>query len=254
MTSHSPKSSPTLHINKWSEQQVADWLSTIGLAKYGRDFISNGITGDVLVLLDDEALKDIGVVTIGQRLAMLSAIYRLKTQFGIPIHDGDWLPKAVEAQEHASDTLSTAHMASALRQRDDRIRLLESQILRLADYLARFQQDMASVARQVGVKAHSIDTPITLVSNSLRFRRQWNVDISFQPRPGIHRFIQPPARVAHLAPLHRPRLANPLRLHLSRWPRYERIQARHRHLGQVRQHRCQLAHDSHDHRASPPAD
>ncbi|GAK67328.1 protein kinase regulator [Moesziomyces antarcticus] len=167
MTSHSPKSSPTLHINKWSEQQVADWLSTIGLAKYGRDFISNGITGDVLVLLDDEALKDIGVVTIGQRLAMLSAIYRLKTQFGIPIHDGDWLPKAVEAQEHASDTLSTAHMASALRQRDDRIRLLESQILRLADYLARFQQDMASVARQVGVKAHSIDTPITLVSNSL---------------------------------------------------------------------------------------
>ncbi len=167
MTSHSPKSSPTFHVNKWSEQQVADWLSTVGLSKYGRDFKSNGITGDVLVLLDDEALKDIGVVTIGQRLALLSGIYRLKQQYGIPVQEGDWVPKAVEAQEHASNALTTAHMAGALRQRDDRIRLLESQILRLADYLARFQQDMASVARHVGVKAHSIDTPITLVSNSL---------------------------------------------------------------------------------------
>lgn len=167
MASHSPKSSPTIHVNKWTEQQVVDWLSTVGLSKYARDFKSNGITGDVLVLLDDEALKDIGVVTIGQRLALLSAIYRLKQQFGIPIQDGDWVPKAVEAQEQASNALTTAHMSGALRQRDDRIRLLESQILRLADYLARFQQDMASVARHVGVKAHSIDTPITLVSNSL---------------------------------------------------------------------------------------
>lgn len=167
MTSHSPKSSPTIHVSKWSEQQVVDWLSTVGLSKYSRDFKNNGISGDVLVLLDDEALKDIGVVTIGQRLALLSAIYRLKQQFGIPIQEGDWVPKSVEAQEHASNSLSTAQMASALRQRDDRIRLLESQILRLADYLARFQQDVASVARHVGVKAHSIDTPITLVSNSL---------------------------------------------------------------------------------------
>ncbi|KAJ1026350.1 hypothetical protein NDA16_002437 [Ustilago loliicola] len=167
MTSHSPKSSPTVHVNKWTEQQVVDWLSTVGLSKYTRDFKSNGITGDVLVLLDDEALKDIGVVTIGQRLALLSAIYRLKQQYGIPIQDGDWIPKAVEAQEQASNALTTANMAGALRQRDDRIRLLESQILRLADYLARFQQDMASVARHVGVKAHSIDTPITFVPNSL---------------------------------------------------------------------------------------
>ncbi|TKY87921.1 hypothetical protein EX895_003017 [Sporisorium graminicola] len=167
MTSHSPTSSPTIHVSKWSEQQVVDWLTTVGLSKYARDFKTNGISGDVLILLDEEALKDIGVVTIGQRLALLSAIYRLKQQFGIPIQEGDWVPKAVEAQEQATNSLTTAHMASALRQRDDRIRLLESQILRLADYLARFQQDMASVARHVGVKAHSIDTPITLVSNSL---------------------------------------------------------------------------------------
>ncbi|EST07108.1 Variant SH3 domain protein [Kalmanozyma brasiliensis GHG001] len=166
MASYSPTSSPTVHVNKWSEQQVVDWLSSVGLTKYARDFKSNGITGDVLVLLDDEALKDIGVVTIGQRLALLTAIYHLKQQYGIPIQEGDWIPKSVEAQEQSSSTLATAHMATALRQRDDRIRLLESQILRLADYLARFQQDMASVARHVGVKAHSIDTPITLVSNS----------------------------------------------------------------------------------------
>ncbi|PWZ03446.1 hypothetical protein BCV70DRAFT_197656 [Testicularia cyperi] len=167
MSSYSPVSSPTVHVNNWSDQQVADWLAGIGLSKYAKEFKSNGITGDVLVLLDDDALKDIGVTTIGQRLSLLSATYRLKNQYGIPIQEGDWIPKSVEMQESHHTSLSVAQMGTALRQRDDRIRLLESQILRLADYLHRFQLDMATVARQVGVKAHSTETPITLVSNSL---------------------------------------------------------------------------------------
>lgn len=164
MSVYSPVNSPTTYISQWSEHQVSDWLSAIGLPKLGKDFVSNGITGDVLVLLDDDALKDIGVNTIGQRLTIHSSIYKLKSQYGIPLQDGDWVPKSVGA--HEGTPLHSLQMTSALRQRDDRIRLLESQMMRLTDYLNRFQLDVATLSRHIGVKTHSTDSPVSLVSSS----------------------------------------------------------------------------------------
>ena len=167
--SGTPTASPTVHVNHWSESQVADWLSTIGLSKYSKDFTNNGISGEVLVLLDDDALRDIGVATVGQRLSLLAAIYRLKLQFGIPIQEGDWVPKSLEHNDgfsSAAGVTSSPYLTSLLRQRDDRIRMLESHIYKLADYLSRFQQDFAGVCRHVGVKAPSAEAPISLVPHS----------------------------------------------------------------------------------------
>lgn len=164
MSVYSPVSSPTTHVSQWSEHQVSDWLSATGLPKLGKDFVSNGITGDVLLLLDDDALKDIGVSTIGQRLAIHSGIYKLKSQYGVPLQDGDWVPKSVAT--HDATPLQSPQINSALRQRDDRIRILESQMMRLTDYLSRFQLDMANLSRHVGVKTQSTDSPISLVSSS----------------------------------------------------------------------------------------
>ncbi|EPQ27043.1 uncharacterized protein PFL1_05327 [Pseudozyma flocculosa PF-1] len=166
--SGTPVASPTVHVNHWSESQVADWLSTIGLAKFAKDFKGNGITGDVLILLDDDALRDIGVATVGQRLSLLSAIYRLKLQFAIPIQEGDWIPKSSEVHDGYPATATSPHLVSLLRQRDDRIRTLESQIFRLADYLSRFQQDFASVCKHVGVKTLTSEMAISVVSGSTR--------------------------------------------------------------------------------------
>lgn len=52
----------------------------------------HGITGDVLVHLDHSALKDVGVHSVGQRLAILKTVYELKVAQNIPIEEGHYVP------------------------------------------------------------------------------------------------------------------------------------------------------------------
>jgi hypothetical protein len=52
-------------------------LNEIGLHRYADQFVSNHITGDILLDLDYMLLKDVGVKTIGDRKRILVAIERL---------------------------------------------------------------------------------------------------------------------------------------------------------------------------------
>ena len=52
----------------------------------------HNISGDVLCLLDPEALKDMGIATIGQRLAILKAVYNVKLAQNIPIESDHYVP------------------------------------------------------------------------------------------------------------------------------------------------------------------
>lgn len=54
--------------------------------------IEHGISGIVLCSLDSESLKDLGVTSVGHRLAILKAIYHLKLTDNIPIESGDYIP------------------------------------------------------------------------------------------------------------------------------------------------------------------
>lgn len=54
--------------------------------------IEHNITGDVLCLLDAESLKEVGIATIGQRLAILKAVYNLKVANNIPIEADHYVP------------------------------------------------------------------------------------------------------------------------------------------------------------------
>lgn len=54
--------------------------------------LENGITGDVLVNLDHEALKDLSIRSVGKRMAILKAIYNLKVAHNVPILEGDYVP------------------------------------------------------------------------------------------------------------------------------------------------------------------
>ena len=55
-------------------------------------FPEHNLTGDVLVLLDQDSLKEIGIATIGQRLAILKAVYNVKLAQNIPIKRDDYVP------------------------------------------------------------------------------------------------------------------------------------------------------------------
>jgi class 3 adenylate cyclase len=57
-------------------QQIADWLTKLGMSEYAERFAENGIDVSVLPHLTDQDLKDIGVL-LGHRRKMLAAIGKL---------------------------------------------------------------------------------------------------------------------------------------------------------------------------------
>lgn len=56
------------------------------------DYLEHRVSGDVLCLMDAESLKEVGVTTIGQRLAILKAVYQLKLAHQIPIESDHYVP------------------------------------------------------------------------------------------------------------------------------------------------------------------
>jgi class 3 adenylate cyclase len=56
---------------------VRDWLEAIGLSQYGDAFEANDIDTDLLIRLDDQLLKEIGVASAGHRLRLRDAIAKL---------------------------------------------------------------------------------------------------------------------------------------------------------------------------------
>ena len=57
-------------------QEIADWLTRLGLPKYAGAFAENGIDVSVLPHLTDQDLKDIGVL-LGHRRKILAAVAEL---------------------------------------------------------------------------------------------------------------------------------------------------------------------------------
>ena len=57
-------------------QQIADWLTKLGMSEYAERFAENGIDVSVLPHLTDQDLKDIGVL-LGHRRKLLAAIGEL---------------------------------------------------------------------------------------------------------------------------------------------------------------------------------
>ncbi|KAI8883186.1 hypothetical protein K501DRAFT_219836 [Backusella circina FSU 941] len=62
----------------WDVEQVADWLKRAGFGAVASNFIDQEITGDILMDLDIDALKELGINTFGKRYKIMQAITSLK--------------------------------------------------------------------------------------------------------------------------------------------------------------------------------
>ena len=51
-------------------QQTADWLQKFGLGQYAQRFAENDITFSILPDLTDQHLKELGVLSLGQRFPL----------------------------------------------------------------------------------------------------------------------------------------------------------------------------------------
>ncbi|KAF7726974.1 polar growth protein [Apophysomyces ossiformis] len=74
-------SSPAKRVEKpedWDTERVAAWLASVGLASVADNFIEQEITGDVLLDLTIDSLKELGITTYGKRHKIMHAISNLK--------------------------------------------------------------------------------------------------------------------------------------------------------------------------------
>ncbi|KAI8894705.1 sterile alpha motif/pointed domain-containing protein, partial [Globomyces pollinis-pini] len=61
----------------WDSKQVANWLAENGFADANALFIQHEITGDILLDLNYNFLRDIGVASVGERAKILALIKKL---------------------------------------------------------------------------------------------------------------------------------------------------------------------------------
>ncbi|SJL03743.1 uncharacterized protein ARMOST_07100 [Armillaria ostoyae] len=88
-------------IVDWDENDVHNWLANLGFPQYESQ-IKGIISGDVLCMVDAETLKNIGIATVGQRLAILKAVYMIKLAHNVPLEADDYVPPS-EAPERLGD-------------------------------------------------------------------------------------------------------------------------------------------------------
>ncbi|KAI8393722.1 uncharacterized protein BYT42DRAFT_552009 [Radiomyces spectabilis] len=65
-------------VAHWNLDRVADWLNTVGLGSVAKNFIDHEITGDILLDLTIDSLKELGISTYGKRYKIMHAIQSLK--------------------------------------------------------------------------------------------------------------------------------------------------------------------------------
>jgi hypothetical protein len=102
---------PNRLISDWDENDVQLFLSNLGLPQYEAkvkgqwlylivfhsdcrltSIKEHNLTGDVLCMIGPEDLKEIGIATVGQRLAILKAIYLIKLAHEIPFEPDHYIP------------------------------------------------------------------------------------------------------------------------------------------------------------------
>lgn len=66
-------------IETWDEEKVAYFIRQIGCQKYEPLFKANHINGENLLQMDKDALKEVGVAKIGDRVRLSLSIKRLRS-------------------------------------------------------------------------------------------------------------------------------------------------------------------------------
>ncbi|THH13454.1 hypothetical protein EW146_g6769 [Bondarzewia mesenterica] len=148
---------PRGRIVDWGEDDVQLFLSNLGYPQYENQIREHNISGDVLCIIDAESLKEIGIATVGQRLAILKAIYLAKLAHNVPIKPGQYIPPS-EAEERA-EFLSVDRLYELIRDQDDRLRTLEMENQRLSQTVYTTLDDLNSM-RSSHSSSRPEDSPI----------------------------------------------------------------------------------------------
>ncbi|CAO3642457.1 unnamed protein product [Cunninghamella echinulata] len=109
----------------WDVNQVCSWLESVGLENVVDIFVEQEITGDVLVELTMDTLKELGIAAYGRRYKVMTAINKLNSSRKKPtshntLEDIDEVENEQSIQKGPVPrvTVSTSRIPSSSQQRD----------------------------------------------------------------------------------------------------------------------------------------
>ena len=136
---------PTGKITQWSEEQVADYIMTLSppLKPYGQAFIDGGVSGDALIYLHHDELRELGVNSVGLRLTILKAVYEQKVRCGCRIEESDYVPLSAEGDmtEGIATQDDIARVIESIKLRDQRIIATEVELRAMKQDLDRVVEE-----------------------------------------------------------------------------------------------------------------
>jgi len=158
-------------VLEWDTRKVTAWLELCGFGEFVPAFKENRITGDVLVELDRDTLKDVGVASVGRRMMLLKAIQGLREQHGLmpdaeqptattpktasPVHNEINYPLPLPCSPHSGDEYTA--WKRALSDRDTLIQKLAQEVERLSTD----RHGGLEVEQVMALSAPPVRTPVT---------------------------------------------------------------------------------------------
>ncbi|KAJ7623491.1 hypothetical protein FB45DRAFT_107159 [Roridomyces roridus] len=141
-------STPEQNIQDWDEVDVHSWLTSLGFPQYQSQINEHSINGEVLCMLNQDTLKAVGVSTIGQRLAILKAVYLVKIAHNVPIEPDDYVPPS-EASERL-EGLTVEKLHTVIKEQGSRLQQLEEENRHLNHTFQLFVDDFNALRNSFG--------------------------------------------------------------------------------------------------------
>ncbi|CAK3978063.1 related to MAPKKK cascade kinase regulator Ste50 [Lecanosticta acicola] len=137
--------SPTGKITQWSEDEVADYIAVLSpaLKQYRQRFVEEGISGEALISLHHDELRELGVASVGHRLTILKTVYEQKVRAGIKIEEGDYVPLSAEGEKGDMNATQDdiARIIESIKLRDQRIIAAEAELRAMKSDLDRIMDE-----------------------------------------------------------------------------------------------------------------
>lgn len=126
----------------WSEKEVKNWLEAVGFSEVASVSEENGIDGTVLVNLDSESLRDLGMAKVGRRLKLIRLINELTsgTNLSMLTQEEVIKPNGLGKVDLESHVLST------FNNQDERISHLEEELWELRAFTRILRERSSSIA------------------------------------------------------------------------------------------------------------
>lgn len=105
-------------VKRWNDGDVAAWLTSHRLAHHALTFAQNDITGQILLDVDQNALREMGIVAVGDRIRVFSAIKALKKRC---IESGQISRNAMLQAQERAEAAHRAQLQAEQAREDERL-------------------------------------------------------------------------------------------------------------------------------------